>query len=1351
MTENQQRETRRIIGAFNKYRFKSISCISYYQHGNTCTWDEHRDHFAFRHNKQSEDMALIGEIKELIKECDFYINTLYTMRSISKTIPETFLQGREFSYDYLRSHTNKDIFELMKPWAELIYGLIEFAYRFNRAINKHLRTLVYPLEKKCVFWRDHIDLLLIAIDRYFVLDHVKDISSQTIKTDFYQYKKAFSCCRSQIDNAGRIMSDITEIHNFFCNPSNRSNHIILRELKKELQSIPHKETLCAMMINTAVDMIRADKYIVPCRKYGLRRAILGLLYLIDDKEINVINVNRFSKANKYVPNIDKIRALLVKMPILPVFMDINIRIEDTISIYDQPYRFYARQSNANDEYINITAEFAVFLRDLRAPSKQHQYIEFILYHWTKTNKIIPDDVIKIIQAYFDHKIRTLKLEISSILLITKCIKMISKWNCKIREQFAFKSLTPISDSYYKHLGGKDGKNKWYEKITKFNYNKIEKYNMVQIIASIKSLSTLLLKHETTIRIFLTEYIHYEIQRFVHKVIALHLQKAWKKNKQKIEEILLFMRLIIADNDNRKILTNDYKSKKEKVVKKNIAEHEINNRNVFPTKTQIVLLRRCLLEIFSEDASHQSGLFTKFLYRDAVKDFKQFYDLLENVLYILDYKHTIINASDLSYLWFREYHLKNHDGDIQFPIECSLPWMLLNFTLSTPAVISNSFHILSLYNDCAETALTHDQFRTQYLFDEIEGEMNVVFDIFIYKLGRNIYNYYKNRSSKILLNKQFQHKMQKCFRWFSNPMELKFETGYYSFLFQQKHLHLLGRVIDINALLTSHLNKLIYENVEIIIHRFEYKPLTHCIQTVHLLKTLRLTVDLLKQNFALDSFDDVFKQINNNITFGCMHSRLYSALNHKIFDNLLKYYTFNQTLQRFIFIDQNDSKMNKLALEHFDYIINGCSHKFIPQEIVVMIYIYCNGEMGGSIRRLRRIKSNMMFFWGSNFTKSFQQMFRMTEGFLGIKHVEAIIELLGIDTMPLFIDKMIKNVAEIIINKIEPNIGAIMNRVDPKKMKLPSGGFILNVFRYYYNKLQNMKFYEPLRKDMFMLLRECGNTMCLIQMFDSVLKTYSFYDYKMQAFYRNIKPVSSEFEIYGSHRLKDRWHEWYSSTKYQSKDIFYSDASRNMNTISDDKGHSPFVKAFKEMLLKMDKNKKCQDDAAFLNSCMYSAMKREQIASMNNDASIFNAMLQYLYDNLVITGLMKKWHGESNDFCLFWSVVIFVFLLPDLDFHMGNADDRSYFGDGILWTGTTILYLTELIHKYRSYDIIAYLNKLTIYLNIRQVDLNDIEWRLHPNVMLPDMLSRWKALENEQFYILKILKRSSHYINNCCSQ
>jgi cytoplasmic FMR1 interacting protein len=59
--------------------------------------------------------------------------------------------------------------------------------------------------------------------------------------------------------------------------------------------------------------------------------------------------------------------------------------------------------------------------------------------------------------------------------------------------------------------------------------------------------------------------------------------------------------------------------------------------------------------------------------------------------------------------------------------------------------------LDLYNDSAHYALT--VFKKQFLYDEIEAEVNLCFDQFVYKLSEQIYGYYKHLAGTIMLDKR----------------------------------------------------------------------------------------------------------------------------------------------------------------------------------------------------------------------------------------------------------------------------------------------------------------------------------------------------------------------------------------------------------------------------------------------------------------------------------------------------------------------------------------------------------------------------------------------------------------------
>jgi cytoplasmic FMR1 interacting protein len=53
--------------------------------------------------------------------------------------------------------------------------------------------------------------------------------------------------------------------------------------------------------------------------------------------------------------------------------------------------------------------------------------------------------------------------------------------------------------------------------------------------------------------------------------------------------------------------------------------------------------------------------------------------------------------------------------------------------------------LDLYNDSAVYALT--VFRKQFLYDEVEAEVNLCFDQFVYKLSEQIFAHYKQLAAR----------------------------------------------------------------------------------------------------------------------------------------------------------------------------------------------------------------------------------------------------------------------------------------------------------------------------------------------------------------------------------------------------------------------------------------------------------------------------------------------------------------------------------------------------------------------------------------------------------------------------
>eukprot|EP01084_Bolivina_argentea_P273608 466110_1 len=423
---------------FDNYKFSQTSvnlldysrAVTYEQSNNTC--GNLMDRTAFSH-KYAEELSNISELQELMDESNYYINVLYTYRSISKPLP---MVPADLN-DNEKKELYKKVFDILTPNVYKMKGLMEFNNRFVKALIKNLRLLVFPYERKHVFHQDHLVQIIKVIDKFFILDLLKDIKGQ-IRNDFSRYKRAFSFVRSILENAGELMAEITEIHTFLNDPQH-ANHIILYQLKQDITVIPHKEAIFHIIMTKAMELIKNNEYITPNDKHSIYRSILGLLYLADDSKNGI---NAF--ATKHFKNVKKIRDIIKKLPILPVFMDITTIVSISLNICDnyskdmdnqwmdkrhhKTYDLIRWRSKIQSQYISYTAQYNIFLHNLRI------YLRFNTDE--KEGK----------QQNNINNTNIMDLGREGVQLVIRGMKLIGTWTSKVSEQIAYKSANPITES-----------------------------------------------------------------------------------------------------------------------------------------------------------------------------------------------------------------------------------------------------------------------------------------------------------------------------------------------------------------------------------------------------------------------------------------------------------------------------------------------------------------------------------------------------------------------------------------------------------------------------------------------------------------------------------------------------------------------------------------------------------------------------------------------------------------------------------------------------------------------------------------------------------------------------------------
>ncbi|KAG6555871.1 hypothetical protein Mapa_002513 [Marchantia paleacea] len=196
----------------------------------------------------------------------------------------------------------------------------------------------------------------------------------------------------------------------------------------------------------------------------------------------------------------------------------------------------------------------------------------------------------------------------------------------------------------------------------------------------------------------------------------------------------------------------------KKVKEDTTPVAFRPRPAAPTAAQLHCLQFLIHELVSGGAPKKAGGFFGSSDTDIpsadMKLLENFFNRLAFFPHILDYRATLIHVSDLGFLWFREFYLETSKV-IQFPIECSLPWMLADHIIESQdaGLLESVLMPFDVYNDSAEHALR--VLKQRFLYDEIEAEVcnmsppkvDLCFDQLVYKLSEHMFSYYKSCAAR----------------------------------------------------------------------------------------------------------------------------------------------------------------------------------------------------------------------------------------------------------------------------------------------------------------------------------------------------------------------------------------------------------------------------------------------------------------------------------------------------------------------------------------------------------------------------------------------------------------------------
>uniref|UniRef100_A0A915AC39 Cytoplasmic FMR1-interacting protein n=1 Tax=Parascaris univalens TaxID=6257 RepID=A0A915AC39_PARUN len=990
---------------------------------------EDRNAYVTGVSKYIEEATRHAEFNDLLAEGFQHAAHLYTWRCCSRAVPMAKSNDQPN-----RVEINEKVVEVLNPEVEKLHRFMHFT---NRAISRfcdEVKRLCHPEKRKDFVSEAYLLTLGKTLNMFAVLDELKNMKA-SIKNDFSTFRRSAQFLQ--------VMSDTQTIHemqnlSMFLATQNK----IKDTLKSELQAIDGYEELLADVVNICSLLFENHMYITPAERHMFVKVPAFALFLMDGESPNVAKLDQRKRIN--IAKLDKI---FQSLEVVPLFGDMQIQPFSFVkrSPFFDSSKWPASNTEGDRCHVNIVEKVLTI--------REH-HIEYVACLSRINNEV----------AVYDKDGPRSDAENREMTqLALSGIQLLCGWTSDVVETISWKLLHPTD-----HRVNPDCPEsaEEYERATKYNYSPAEKAALIETISMIKGVQAMLMKMESVLSVAIRRHIYAELQDFVQLTLKEPLHKALKNKKDVVAGVIQSICDTCVDDCSGQFDSRSPdigKSKKQRrSTTGSVGDIRTGRRSVAPSSTQLYMARTMTESLISERSGGGRRVLRKEIEAKHVERMANFLRMSYHWPALLSLSETLSECCELSQLWFREFYLEMTMGRrIQFPIDMSIPWILTDYILTSqdPTLTECIFYQLDLYNDAADYSLK--RFRKQFLYDEVEAEVNLCFDQFVFKLSDSVFTHYKQLASCMLLDKRFKTDCQEMGISIRLPSCARYES-----LLQQRHLQLLGRSIDLNRLVSQRINIAILRSLDVAISKFEADELASIVELVSLLDANRVCHRLLREHLhSISDFSDLLLEANHNVSapYGRITLHVFWELNYDLIPN---------------------------------YCYNGSTHRFVKSKHLVR----------KPAQREKPPSASLQYVWGSkSLNAAFSNIHSMYGGFIGMPHLKAIARLLGYQGIAVILKELIKIARSLINGPIRNHVRSVFNLM-PKVCKLPRFDYgSPAVLEYYVAHLGNVGRYVELKRDMSQVLRELGNTIVFCMQLELALAQEEVLDLITSAPFTNIIP------------------------------------------------------------------------------------------------------------------------------------------------------------------------------------------------------------------------------------------------------
>ncbi|KAI5067235.1 hypothetical protein GOP47_0017763 [Adiantum capillus-veneris] len=979
----------------------------------------------------TEDTKSINLLNLLVQEGKEMVAVLYTYRSCVKALPQLPDSMKQSQSElYLETYQVLDL-EIIR-----LRGIQQWQASAASKLAVDMQRFSRPERRISGPTVTHMWSILKLLDMLLQLDHLKNAKA-SIPNDFSWYKRTFTQVSTQWQDTDSMREELDDLQIFLS-----TRWAILSNIQGELFRVNNVEDILQVLIHFCVESLESDSILLYSERHVLLRVLPVLVVLAMSTEKDGDAIFKKIKVARLI-NIFK------KDPVVPAFPDLHLApasMLKELSAYFQKFSAQSRLVSLPSPHELVPREAAeyplyklallvvFFENQLRALAENLlEHDEFVLRFAAATNQL---QLLKLATVVDDIVSKDIKDNMFN--MIVEGFQLLNKWTGRVWEQCSWKFSRPCKDA-----SPFDGEQSTvvsdYEKVVRCNYTQEERKAMVELSSYIKGVGSMMEKVDTLVSDSVWESIHGQVQEFVQNKLS-GIQRTSLRKRKDLVRIITDMQTIAADfMGNATKMGFDFKSSRRQAEENSVFFHP---RPVAPTAAQLHCLQFLIHELVSGSAPRKAAGFfgsnDPEVPQQDLRQLESFFNRLAFLPHILDYKVTLAHVTDLGFLWFREFYLET-SRVIQFPIECSLPWMLVDHVIESQdtGLLESVLMPFDIYNDSAEFAL--HGLKQRFLYDEIEAEVDLCFDQLVFKLTEHMFSHYKSFAASKMLDSMFLAASENSERLIVPPKR-------YDALFRMRRVKLLGRSVDLVYLIGQRMNKIFRENLDYLLERFESHDICSVVELQQLIDILRLTHHFVAGFLTLDPFKMMLEEMTETISLVSFSGRLASQVFAELQNDVLSNFCLCNTTQRLIRSPKNCQRhISRPSAPH--------------------------------------VKSS--FLCGTHdLNIAYAALSQLYSKFFGLPHFFAIAKLLGSSLAWL-----IRSVLDLLSQKImalEPKIAELRAEL-PKAIHIPSyDGGVAGCLTSFQEQLQWAINFEG-RAEVLQTLKETGSLIFFLSLLDTVIQ------------------------------------------------------------------------------------------------------------------------------------------------------------------------------------------------------------------------------------------------------------------------